>query len=94
MSGARLGEDLPVSWVYQQKIALEDRERAIPRDLPFTIDLDAQRLSWLDDDRDLLAADPNTRYLVETMAGGIHCPCRARRAWAGGGFFLDDGVGE
>ena len=71
--GAMLGEDLPVRCVYQQKIAFEDRQCAIPRDLPFTIDLDAHRIPWTDDDRDLLAADPKTRYLVEPMAGGIHC---------------------
>ena len=68
-----LGEDLPVRCVYQQKIAFEDRERAIPRDMPFTIDLDAQRLPWSDDDRELLASDPTTRHLVEAMPGGIHC---------------------
>jgi glycine/D-amino acid oxidase-like deaminating enzyme len=68
-----LDEDLPVRCVYQQKIAFEDRARAIPRDMPFTIDLDAQRLSWSDDDRELLAGDPTTRHLVEVMPGGIHC---------------------
>ena len=71
--GAMLGEDLPVRCVYQQKIAFEDRQRAIPRELPFTIDLDMQRIPWTDDDRDLLAADPDTQHLVLPMAGGIHC---------------------
>lgn len=71
--GAMLGEDLPVECVYQQKIAFEDRERAIARDLPFTIDLDAQALWWTDEDRALLAEDPATRHLVEPMPGGIHC---------------------
>ncbi len=71
--GRMLGEDLPVRCVYQQKISFEDREGAIARDMPFTIDLDGQQLAWSDEDRDLLAADAGTRHLVTPMPGGIHC---------------------
>jgi glycine/D-amino acid oxidase-like deaminating enzyme len=68
-----LGEELPVKCVFQQKIAFEDREGAIPRDMPFTIDLDGQTLAWTEEDRQLLAGDPAARHLVEPMNGGIHC---------------------
>jgi glycine/D-amino acid oxidase-like deaminating enzyme len=71
--GAMLGQDLPVKCVYQQKIAFADVERAVPRDMPFTIDLDGQALAWSDEDREILAGDPSTRHLVEPMRGGIHC---------------------
>lgn len=71
--GAMLGEDVPVKCVYQQKIAFQDHEGAVPRDMPFTIDLDGQALTWTDEDRELLAGDPATRHLVEPMTGGIHC---------------------
>jgi glycine/D-amino acid oxidase-like deaminating enzyme len=71
--GAMLGEEIPVKCVYQQKIAFEDRDGAIPRDMPFSIDLDGQTLAWTDEDRELLASDPATRKLVEPMNGGIHC---------------------
>lgn len=71
--GAMLGEDIPVKCVYQQKIAFQDREGAIPREMPFTIDLDEQMLAWSEEDRELLEADPATRRLVRPMAGGIHC---------------------
>ena len=70
---AMLGEDLAVRCVYQQKIAFEDRERAIPREMPFTIDLDEQRIDWDDEERSLLAGDASTRHLLDTMPGGIHC---------------------
>jgi glycine/D-amino acid oxidase-like deaminating enzyme len=70
---AMLGEELPVRSVYQQKISFEDRDAAIPRNMPFTIDLDGQQIAWSDEDRDVLAADPETRHLVESMPGGIHC---------------------
>ena len=68
-----LGEDLNVQCVYQQKISFEDREGAVPRDMPFTIDLDPTTLAWSDEDRQLLQDDPATRHLVEPMSGGIHC---------------------
>ena len=68
-----LGEDLPVKCVFQQKISFEDREGAILRDMPFTIDLDGQTLAWDEEDRELLASDPKTRHYTEPKNGGIHC---------------------
>ncbi|HEX5130756.1 MAG TPA: FAD-binding oxidoreductase [Usitatibacter sp.] len=70
---AMLGEDLPVKCVYQQKIAFPDEQGAVPRNMPFSIDLDGQALSWSDEDREVLGADPATRHLVQPMKGGIHC---------------------
>lgn len=70
---AMLGEGLPVKCVYQQKIAFADTQAAVPRDMPFTIDLDGQTLAWSEEDREILAADACTRHLVEPMKGGIHC---------------------
>ena len=64
---------LPVFNTFQQKIAFEDRQQAIPRDMPFSIDLDAQNIDWLQDERDLLLEDPEFRWLAETMPGAIHC---------------------
>lgn len=71
--GDLIGEDIPVKCVFQQKITFQDREGAIPRELPFSIDLDGQTLAWSDEDRELLAAEPSARHLVEPMQGGIHC---------------------
>jgi glycine/D-amino acid oxidase-like deaminating enzyme len=71
--GAMLGENLPVHNVYQQKIAFEDREQAIPRDMPFSIDLDGQRLAWSEDEARWLASDPQTARFLEPMHGSIHC---------------------
>ncbi len=68
-----LGEDLPVDCVFQQKIAFEDRTGAIPRTMPFTIDLDGQRLPWSDEERAILAEDRTAARLLEFMPGGIHC---------------------
>ncbi|KQW72418.1 FAD-dependent oxidoreductase [Ensifer sp. Root127] len=66
-------ETLNASCIYQQKIAFEDRERVVPRDLPFTIDLDGQKLPWTEEEREILTGDPITAGLTEFMQGGIHC---------------------
>jgi glycine/D-amino acid oxidase-like deaminating enzyme len=68
-----LGENLPVSNVFQQKVAFEDRLGAIPRDMPFSIDLDQKNLSWSEEERSLLEADPEMKWLTEIMPGGTHC---------------------
>ncbi len=70
---AMLGEELPVQNVFQQKIAFEDRAGAIPRAMPFSIDLDGQHIPWTEDERAELAADPAARHLTLPMPGGIHC---------------------
>lgn len=64
---------LPVTNVLQQKIAFEDTAGAIPRRMPFSIDLDRQRLDWTDEERALLAEDPELVWLTEEMPGAIHC---------------------
>ena len=68
-----LGSSLPIYNTLQQKIAFEDREHAILREMPFAIDLDAQKIDWLDDERELLLEDANFRWLAEEMPGAIHC---------------------
>jgi glycine/D-amino acid oxidase-like deaminating enzyme len=70
---AMLGETLPVTNLFQQKVAFEDVRGAITRNMPFSIDLDEKRLKWTDDERELLADDPDTRWLTETLPGGTHC---------------------
>ena len=67
-----VGEELPVTCVYQQKLAFEDAAGAIPRDLPFTIDLDGQELAWTNEERAELASEPDTAALLRPMPGGIH----------------------
>lgn len=70
---AMLGEHLPITSVFQQKIAFEDREGAVPRGTPFTIDLDGQEIAWTGDERALLAEDPAAARFLAPMQGGIHC---------------------
>ena len=68
-----LGVNLPVKNIFQQKIAFEDHLRAIPRDMPFSIDLDAKQLNWSDEERSLLADDSELAWLATMLPGGTHC---------------------
>ncbi|SNT76880.1 NAD(P)/FAD-dependent oxidoreductase [Paracoccus seriniphilus] len=68
-----LGIDLPVNNVFQQKIAFEDRKGVIPRSMPFSIDLDGQKIDWTDTERDMLLEDPDFAWLAGDMPGAIHC---------------------
>lgn len=68
-----LGIELPIYNTFQQKISFEDREKVIPRDMPFSIDLDGQTIDWSDEEREMLLADPEFEWLARGMPGAIHC---------------------
>ncbi len=68
-----LGVELPVYNTFQQKIAFEDKRNAIPREMPFSIDLDVQHIDWSDEDRNLLMEEPDYKWLTGEMPGSIHC---------------------
>ena len=70
---AMMDIDLPIDNVFQQKIAFEDTAAAIPRQMPFCIDLDDVELDWNEEERELLAEDEETGWLVERIRGGSHC---------------------
>lgn len=68
-----LGTELPVYNTLQQKIAFEDTAGTIPRQMPFSIDLDAQSIDWTEEDKLLLADSDEHSWLTREMPGAIHC---------------------
>ncbi len=68
-----LAVELPVQNTLQQKIAFEDSARVIPRNMPFSIDLDAQHIDWDEEERQLLFDSEDHRWLTEMFPGAIHC---------------------
>lgn len=68
-----VGVSLPVYNVLQQKIAFADRDKVIPREMPFSIDLDACQLDWDSEERELLSEDEELSWLTESIPGNIHC---------------------
>ena len=67
-----LGVDLPVTCERHVKVVFRDSERAVPGDAPLLIWADPVELPWSDEEREVLAADEETRPLVEPFPAGIH----------------------
>ena len=67
-----LGLDLPVACERHVKVVFRDAERAVPGDAPMLIWDDPVELPWSDDERTLLAASDETRFLTEPFPAGIH----------------------
>ncbi len=70
---AMIDVELPIENIYHQKIAFNDKEAVIPRQLPFSCDLDDIAFAWSDEDRELLAEDKETAWLTGQLPGGAHC---------------------
>ena len=68
-----LGVNLPVHNTLQQKLAFEDTARAIPRDMPFSIDLDRQTIGWTEEEREMLYEDSALARFATEMPGAVHC---------------------
>ena len=69
---AMLDISLPIHNVLHQKVVLRDDAAVVPRDAPFLIYLDEQYLDWSEEERELLASDPNDQWLLEKFPGGLH----------------------
>ena len=66
------GSDLPVIVEKHVKITIPDSRAVIPRDAPLIIWNDPTDLCWTNEERDILAASAETRYLTETFPAGVH----------------------
>ncbi|GAB4170126.1 MAG: FAD-dependent oxidoreductase [Roseiflexaceae bacterium] len=70
---ARLhGEELPIFSERHLKFAFEDRMGVIPREAPMVINADPLSLDWSEEERELLAEDPETARLLEQLPAGAH----------------------
>ncbi len=67
------GTDLPLKTIFQQKVAFEDTQQAIPRNMPFCIDLDERTIGWSQEERSMLEDEPAYRWLTEATPANVHC---------------------
>lgn len=67
-----LGVELPVYSERHLKLNFLDPLGVISRDAPMLIWDDAQTIAWDEDEREALAADPETRWLTEPFPAGVH----------------------
>ena len=70
--GAMLGVDLPVFNELHGKIALRDELGIVPTDTPLLFWSDPINLPWTDEEREKLAADAETRGLLNEFPAGAH----------------------
>lgn len=70
--GKFLGLEIPVTNELHLKASFNDHLGALGRDAPLVICADAQKLEWNDDERTMLAGDPEAAWLLETLPSGAH----------------------
>ena len=90
-----IGIDLPVQNFLHQKVAFEDTAGVIDRRMPFSIDLDPQHIEWSDQERELIANDPDLSRYTNEMPGAVHCrPEGAAGAWIKLGWAFNEDATE
>ena len=67
-----LGLKLPIFAELHHKISISDVSGSIPRHAPMMIWLDEQKLPWNSEEREALAEDESTRWLLDTFPSGAH----------------------
>lgn len=70
--GRMLGVDLPIFNELHAKISIRDDLGLIPRDVPLMIWEDPIHLYWTDEEREELAADPESGWLLRQFPAGVH----------------------
>jgi glycine/D-amino acid oxidase-like deaminating enzyme len=70
--GIQLGLELPVFSELHLKVSIEDHLGVVPRDAPFMIWEDSQRIEWSDEERDFVAELPDGELLLGEMPAGVH----------------------
>ncbi|MDX2004555.1 MAG: FAD-binding oxidoreductase [Meiothermus sp.] len=71
--GEMLGLELPVFAERHLKMSFGEHLGVVPRESPMLIWMDPQRLPWSEDERQMLAEDEATRWLLEPFPSGVHC---------------------
>ena len=70
--GGLLGLEIPVTNELHLKSSFNDHLGVVARDAPLIISTDEQRLDWSEEERTVLAEDPATAWLLETLPSGAH----------------------
>lgn len=83
--GQMLGVALPIYSELHTKIILRDDLGVTPRDTPLLVWLDPQYIAWSEEERELFAEEPETRWLLERLPFGVHGRSEGR---AGNPYFL------
>jgi hypothetical protein len=69
--GKLLGTDIPTTNELHLKSSFNDHLGVVGRDAPLVICADEQQLPWNDEERAVLAEDPQTAWLLDTLPSGL-----------------------
>ena len=67
-----IGVDLPIRAERHFKVGFPDTLDGMPRHAPMLIWLDEQHLPWTEDEREALAGDAESRWLLDRFPAGVH----------------------
>ncbi len=70
--GQMMGLEIPIFNELHMKMAFDDHQHIIPRDLPLLIWNDPVYLSWSEEEKEILAEAKDTRWMLEEIPAGIH----------------------
>ncbi len=70
--GRMLGVEIPVFAELHMKVAINDHLGVVPRDAPLLIWNDPQVLPWSEEEKEALAEDERSRWLLEPFPPGVH----------------------
>jgi sarcosine oxidase, subunit beta len=70
--GRMLGLDLPIFSERHLKMAFEDRLGAVPREAPMVINAEPHTIGWSEEERELLAEEPEGAALLGELPAGAH----------------------
>ena len=67
-----IGVDLPITAERHFKVSFPDTLGGLPRTAPMLIWLDEQHLPWSEEERAVLTADDDARWLLQKFPAGVH----------------------
>ncbi|MBC8505031.1 MAG: FAD-binding oxidoreductase [Anaerolineales bacterium] len=70
--GEMLGVDIPIFTELHLKVSYRDPLGVVPREAPLLIWTDTQTLPWSEEERQFLAEEKDTRWLLSEMPEGAH----------------------
>jgi glycine/D-amino acid oxidase-like deaminating enzyme len=71
--GQMLGVALPVFAEQHLKMSFSESLGVVPREAPMLIWMDEVELPWSPEERELLAEEESTRWLLQKFPSGVHC---------------------
>jgi len=70
--GKMLGISFPIWNTLQRKFIIPDPKQVIPREMPFTIYTDAQKINWPAEELMEIKSDHNMHWMLDDFPGAIH----------------------